>query len=122
MLARFRLVIDNSHDRLYAIPNNDAPTVPFVKDRLGLTLGRKDANLVVVYFVAPGSPAQAAGFEAGDTITRIDLTPTGQKKSVQAWPTSGSLSTALLHASAGTVAEFTLDGGRVHRMTLADFF
>ena len=71
VLARFRLIIDYSHDRLYATPDADAVSAPFARDRLGLSMEKKDAGFAVE-FVSPGSPAEKAGFRTGDKIVTID--------------------------------------------------
>lgn len=74
ILSRFALLIDYSRDRLFATPSVNTSEAAFVKDQLGLYFLPKDANLVVE-LVSPGSPAQAAGFKAGDRIARIDQKP-----------------------------------------------
>ena len=93
VLARFRLIIDYPHDRLYVVPYADAAKAPFAKDRLGLSLNKEDAEFAVA-FVAPNSPAQAAGFKVGDKIAMID------GKSAQAWP--GTSFAALRYGASGT--------------------
>jgi hypothetical protein len=113
VLARFRLIVDYSHDRLYALPYAEAMQAPFAKDRLGLALKKKDAG-VVVEFVAPDSPAQAAGFKVGDEIALID------GKSAQEWPQSALAD--LKYGTTGTSLAFTMEGGGVRRITMADFF
>ncbi|MGA7710281.1 MAG: aspartyl protease family protein [Rhizomicrobium sp.] len=113
ILARFRLIIDYSHDRLYATPYADATSVPFAKDRLGLSFV-KDSTGLVVKFVSPNSPAQTAGFKAGDKIVSIDQKP------VPAW--SDSALVTLRYAPAGTTMAFTADDGTIRRVKLADFF
>ncbi len=113
ILARFRLIIDYSHDRLYATPYADATSMPFAKDRLGLSFVKNGTGLVVK-FVSPDSPAQAAGFKIGDKIVSID------QKTIQAW--SDSALATLRYASAGTTMVFTADDGAIRRVQLADFF
>jgi S1-C subfamily serine protease len=113
ILARFRLIIDYSHDRLYAAPYADAASTPFAKDRVGMTVIKQNAELVVK-FVSPGSPAEAAGFKIGDSIAMID------RKPAAAW-TESSLDT-LRYASLGTVMSITLKGGNVRKIKAADFF
>ncbi len=113
ILARFALLIDYSHDRLFATPAANALSAPFVKDRLGLYLVRKDANFTVE-LVSPGSPAQAAGFKVGDQLARID------QQSNDAW-TEPALRD-LRDRTAGTVVVFTLVDGGVREVKLADFY
>lgn len=111
MLARFRLIIDYSHDRLYATPAADAASVPFRKDRLGLALSQQREGFTVD-FVSPGSPAEQAGFKTGDKIALIDGKPV----------LPGSELTTLRFAPAGTIVTFTMEDGAVRRVGLADFF
>jgi hypothetical protein len=113
MLARFRLIIDYAHDRLYAVPYADAAHAPFAKNRLGLAVNLEDAGFAV-RFVAPNSPAQAAGFKVGDAIEQID------GKSPPAWTTPAL--THLAYGARGTTVTFTMRGGGVRRVTLADYF
>jgi hypothetical protein len=113
ILARFRLIIDYSHDRLYAIPNADAVRMPFNKDRLGLALNEEDAGFAVG-FVAPNSPAQAAGFKVGDKIALINGKP------VQEWPQTALAD--LKYGAIGTGLAFTMEGGGLRQVKLADYF
>lgn len=113
VLARFRLIIDYSHDRLYAEPYADATNAPFAKDRLGLSLVKQGAGFSVE-FVSPDSPAQTVGFKAGEGIVLIDGKP------AQAW--SEAALASLRYAAAGTSLTFTLADGRVKRVELADFY
>ncbi len=113
ILSRFHLVIDYSHDRLYALPYADAGTAPFDKDRLGMSLKRA-ADAIEVEFVSPGSPAQAAGLKAGDKIKAID------GKQAKDWP--GATLAALRYRRAGDTLEITLNSGDLRKLVLADFF
>jgi hypothetical protein len=113
VLARYRLIIDYSHDRLYAVPYADATRAPFAKDRLGLSLNREDAEFSVA-FVAPDSPAQIAGFKVGDKISLIDGRP------AQAWPETSFAD--LRYGAAGTRLSFTMKDGGVRQVKLADYF
>ena len=113
ILARFRLIIDYSHDVLYAQPYEDATRAPFAKDRLGLSLVKEGLDLTVK-FVSPGSPAQAAGFKTGDKITMIDQKP------IRDWQAS-TLAT-LRYAATGRSLAFTMSDGTIRHVTLTDFF
>src|SRR6185503_11174953 len=113
ILSRFHLIIDYSHDRLYATPYSDAKSTPFVKDRLGLVLAKQDSS-IEVKFVSPGSPAQTAGFKTGDRITQINQKP------VKALEDSEILN--LRYAPMGTTFIFTMDDGSRRQVRLADFF
>jgi predicted metalloprotease with PDZ domain len=113
LLARFRLIVDYSHDRLYAVPNAVAESVPFAKDRLGLYLS-KQGTTFVVDFVSPGSPAQAAGFKAGERIAMID------RKAGPAW-TQAEL-TNLRFATKETAVVFTMESGSTRQVKAMDYF
>ena len=76
ILSRFRLIIDWAHDGLYVIPNADAASAPFFKDRLGLWWAKADQGSdAAITYVAPNSPAAAAGFKVGERITLINGQP-----------------------------------------------
>jgi len=113
LLARFRLIIDYSHNWLYAIPYADSIHEPFPKDRLGLWLNKKDAGLTVE-FVAPDSPASSAGFRIGDKVAQID------GRAAQAW--SEMALADLRYRPAGNSLVFTMQDGSVRRVKLADYF
>lgn len=113
VLARFRLIIDYAHDRLYAAPYADAASAPFARDRLGLSLVKGDGGFSVE-FVAPGSPAQGAGFKAGERISHIDGKP------ALAW--SDAALTQLRYAAAGSSLTFTMADGAVKKVQLANFY
>jgi hypothetical protein len=114
LLAKFRLIIDYSHDRLYAIPYAAAIKTPIVKDRIGLVLDRKDTAGFSVTFVSPNSPAEAAGFTKGDKIALIDGKP------FSAWPTQAIIRFQM--TDAGTRHTFTMPDGTIRQVTAADFF
>ena len=113
LLARFRLIIDYPHDRLYALPNAETEGVPFTKDRLGLYL-RKQGTTFIVDFVSPGSPAQAAGFKVGERIAMID------KKAAPIW-TQAEL-TKLRFSAKGTTVVFTMESGLTRPVKAMDYF
>jgi hypothetical protein len=112
LLMRFHLIIDYSHDRLFAAPDNEVEA-PFVKDRLGFYGSGKD-GAILVDFISPGSPAQTAAIRVGDRVTLIDQLPADH------W-TEAELR-LLRNGPAGTRVTFTLAGGDVKRATLADFY
>jgi hypothetical protein len=71
VLARFRVVFDRSRMRLHLEPADDASTRAWRMDRFGLSCAFED-GAVVVTFVAPGSPAAAAGWKPGERIAAVD--------------------------------------------------
>ncbi len=113
ILSRFHLIIDYSHDRLFATPDPAAIDAPFARDRLGLTL-IKHGDTADIRFVSPGGPAEAAGLRVGDRVQAIDGRP------VRAL--SDADIAALRFQPAGTTAVLTLADGRTCKVTRRDFF
>jgi hypothetical protein len=113
LLSKFRLIIDYSRDRLFAIQEPTATQTPLDKDRMGVMLVASGSKFVAV-FVAPGSPAEAAGFRKGDEVALID------GRSPDAWP--GREVIRLYLAGVGTKHTFTMADGSVRRVTAEDFF
>jgi hypothetical protein len=112
VLERFQLIVDYSHDRLFATPYPEIEA-PFGKDRLGIHGINKD-DAIVVDFVSPGSPAQAAGLKIGDKISAINQSPT------IVW--NEAKLRELRNQNAGTVVTLTLSGGGIRKVILADFY
>jgi len=113
LLSHFRLLIDYSHHRLFAIPNAGAAQIPFEKDRLGLVVAKQGDELSVT-FVAPGSPAEAAGFAAGDQIAAID------DKSAALYPDLAIMT--LRFADSASRFTFTMKDGAVRHVEASNFF
>lgn len=113
LLSHFRLIIDYSRNRIYAIPNVRAAKAPITRDRIGLVLAKKDSDFGVA-FVAPNSPAEAAGFKKGDKIALIDGKP------FDAWARLAILEFHM--ADAGTSHAFTMPDGTVRHVKAVDFF
>jgi hypothetical protein len=114
LLAKFRLIIDYPHNRLYAIPNSGTAMTSIEKDRIGLVLDKKVTNGFSVAFVSPNSPAEAAGFKKGDKISLIDGKP------FEAWPTQAIIKFQM--ADAGTTHIFTMADGTERQIKAVDFF
>lgn len=115
ILARFRLLTDYSRDRLLLIANPEALGRPFTRDRLGLLfVPPPPEDVFVVQFVAGGSPAESAGFRAGDRIVAIDDRPAASWR--------GGPLRALSRGVAGTPVAFTLSDGSTRRLVLADYY
>jgi len=113
LLSRFWLAIDFPHDRVFAVPNADATTAPFAKDRLGV-MKVDDGEAFRVTFVNPRSPAEAAGIRPGDRVIALNGQPAvglGQDAFV-----------ALADGPPGAELTFTMDNGAVRTVTLADYF
>lgn len=113
IIDRFHAVIDFSHDRVWLTPDRERTAAPFVRDRLGLSLVRKDGAFEIE-FVSPGSPADAAGLHAGQRVRLID------RKPPELWTESAVA--GLGSSPAGTTVELTMADGVLKRVKLADYF
>jgi predicted aspartyl protease len=71
LLGQFNLILDLSRSRMWMTPNGSFGK-PFRRDRVGLhTLGRRGDEVAPVALVAPGSPAEKAGFKAGEIVKEL---------------------------------------------------
>jgi len=113
LLSHFRLIIDYPNNRLFAIANAGAPNPPFIKDRLGLVAAREGDNLRVT-FVAPASPAEAAGFKKDDMIAAVNGKPVAAQSNLSVL--------TLRFADAGTRFKLTMADGQVRQIRATDFF
>ncbi len=112
ILARFRVLFDYSRSALWLEPGPGL-AAPFSKDKTGLDLDWVDGALVVE-FVAPGSPAAAAGWKAGERVTALDGEPAG--------PDSWRKELRWAEAEAGTKVRFTLADGTERTLVLAEYY
>jgi len=72
LLGQFNLILDFSRSRMWMTPNANFGA-PFRRDRIGLhTRGERleDGNGLLV-LVAPGSPAEKAGFKTGEIVKEM---------------------------------------------------
>ena len=113
VLGRFRLVTDFAGDRLWLGADPGALAQPFARDRLGLSL-RKQGAAVVVQRVSPNSPAAEAGWVAGETIAAIDGVPAAELD-------AAALRTVLT-GPAGRTVRLTLEGGETRVLESRDFY
>ncbi len=69
LLGQFNLILDFARSRMWMTPNASYG-MPFRRDRVGLhTLGdRLEDGSGVLVLVAPGSPAEKAGFKSGEIV------------------------------------------------------
>ncbi|MGO4686661.1 aspartyl protease family protein [Brevundimonas sp. 2YAF1] len=107
IFSRFRLMIDFGGDRLFLLPGQNM-SAPLARNRSGLNTVISNGKRVVRY-VAPGSPAEAGAWKAGDVIVDIDgqgIDPENH------WG----------EAAAGRTVTLTLEGGERRQLTLADYF
>lgn len=110
ILQRFHLYLDFGGQRLWLGPPNDARMEPFQKDYTGLEVTISGETLRVNH-VAKASPAEQGGWRVGDVITAINGDP----------PIDANRSLALSAHPGGHVA-FTLAGGEVRTLTLAEYY
>ena len=82
--------------------------------RAGLNTVFEGDHLRVVY-VAPGSPAEAAGWKAGEQVTAIDGKPIGAGY-------NGSDQSLWLYGAAGKAVTLKTADGAVRKLVLKDYF
>jgi len=111
VLRQFVLVFDYPGMRFHVIP--PARLEPVRRDRSGLQSTFRGDHLEV-FFVAPGSPAEAAGLRAGQRISAIDGHHIGLDYLEGGFRWS--------YGEAGTEVVLIDDLGREHRVVLADYF
>lgn len=111
---RFRLLIDYSRSTLWLIPDAQSAIAPFRKERAGLGVQLAGDRFEVI-FVAPGGPAEAAGFKVGDRIAAIEGQAAGPNFYI-------GPATFWASAPAGTTARVTMADGSVRTITLADYY
>lgn len=114
IISRFRLITDYPRDKLYLVPQADAAAKPFPKDRSGLQIVAQPDRLKVAY-VAPGSPAEKAGWTAGEEIVAVDGRAIGADY-------AGSDLSKWRSGDAGRTVELTLADGTKRKLTLATYF
>jgi hypothetical protein len=107
VFKRFRMIIDYPRDTLYLESDRRAARASFNKDRSGLEVELEGAVLHVV-FVAPGSPAEKAGWKVGERIMTVD----GDATASDRWR----------YGRAGKHLTFTLSTGQTRRLTLAEYY
>ena len=112
ILNRFRVTFDYSRDCLWLEPGA-AFGQPLPQDRLGLN-PHPEGGALVVDHVCPGSPAEAAGWKAGDRITALDGQPVGADwwKVLARWSRLPS----------GTKVRLTGADGGEREVELADYY
>ena len=114
LLSRFRLLAaDYRQDGLWLAPDPAAEARPFERERSGVAATLNGGRLLVV-FVAPGSPAEAAGLHAGQAITKVDGRSIAELARTTGWR-------AWRSGPAGAAVELTLAEGAPVRLVLADY-
>ncbi len=113
VLKRFRLFTDHRRDKLWVLPSAEAASAPFEKDRSGVSTRLTQDGLLIT-FVSPGSPAEAAGLASGEIITAIDSRSTLglELGAIPSWNTM----------PAGTSVLLSFRDGSVRKLVLADYF
>jgi len=114
LLVGFRLIIDYSHNRLYAIPDDVTTKKPIQKDRIDMVLDKNATDAFTVAFVSPNSPAERADFKKREKIALIDGKP------LAAWPVEQIIEFQM--AEAGTAHTLKMLDGTVRQITAVDFF
>lgn len=114
IFSRFRLITDYPHNALWLIPDTSALAQPFGKNRSGL-LGFPAVDRMKVLFVAPGSPAEKAGWKEGSEIIAVD----GHRIDADF---AASVQSHWSQQPAGTVVTLTLADGTTRQLILADYY
>jgi hypothetical protein len=71
ILSRFTVTLDYRRQKI-CLAKNALFGTPFTEDRSGITLERRRDGHIAIYSIAPGSPAEEAGFMKGDILLSID--------------------------------------------------
>jgi membrane-associated protease RseP (regulator of RpoE activity) len=111
LLRPFVLVFDYPGMRFHVINPDDVR--PVRRDRSGLQSTFRGDHLEV-FFVAPGSPAEAAGLRKGQRLVAIDGTPIS--------PDYLDGRFRWRFGAPGTRVEMTDNAGRAYVIVLADYF
>ncbi len=112
ILGRFRVLFDYEHDALWLEPGPEFGA-PLPRDRAGLGL-ELDGDQLVVRFVAPGSPAAAAGWQEGERVQALDGEPVG--------PEWWRVAARWARAADGTIARFTMADGAERMLALRAYY
>jgi predicted aspartyl protease len=107
LLRRYDLVFDLPGLRLWATPT-DRFNVPFHRRYTGLQTEPSARGTVMVIHVAPGSPAEAAGFRQFDILSQIDGAPISSQR--------------LRDIAQGQTARFTYENGETRMLTGARYY
>jgi hypothetical protein len=70
VLSQFNLILDFSRYRMWMTPNGNFGHVEYPRDRLGLRF-MPDESPRRIRLVAPGSPAEKAGFKLGEIVLEM---------------------------------------------------
>ena len=111
VLSRFHLIIDYPQQKVFFDPPADVAT-PFDINHSGLTT-EPEADGAKILYVAPKSPAAAAGLKIGDEIRSID-----DEAGIKTKPFSNDW----LSAPVGECWHIHLSDGQVRMMKMAEYF
>lgn len=114
ILSRFKVTLDFAGDRLWLEPIRGAAQLPFRKNRAGLAVAASGDGIRVTH-VAPGGPAEAAGWKVGEEILAVDGRPVGQGY-------AGAELSGWIYGPAGQAVGLTLADGTRRVLVLADYF
>ncbi|MGT2516328.1 aspartyl protease family protein (plasmid) [Sphingomonas panni] len=114
LIAQFDVVFDVTAGFVWFRPLDPRHRLPMLKDRSGLGLAASPTALTVVH-VAANSPAEKAGWVAGERIVAVNGHP------VDANYTHGELWRAR-YQPAGTLVKLTMETGDVRELKLADYY
>lgn len=111
--SRFRLIVDEPHDRVLFAPPVDTAT-PLEVGHAGLSLQSGPSGSEVLY-VAPGSPGAAAGLKAHDMIVTVDGVAIGRAR-------HDGRPDDWVYGRPGTTLKIGLASGHTTLLTLGTYF
>ncbi len=114
LMRRFRLITDFPRGQASLAPDPAMLGQPLPKDRSGLGVTHTRRGLQVL-LVAPGSPAEKAGWRKGDEIVAVNGRPAGGEP-------AGDREGGWASGPDGTVVTLTLADGSRRRLTLATYY
>jgi hypothetical protein len=110
VFLRFKLWLDLGLQRMWLAPA-DKIAQPFDRDRVGLYTTVEDGGAFRVILVAPGSPAEKAGFVSGDRMQGVNGRTLADLRTIDPPP-----------PQAGVTLSYTLVDGTVRSLVTADYY
>jgi predicted metalloprotease with PDZ domain len=114
LLSRFRLIVDYPQDSLFLLAGAETRTRPFRVNRSGVRSRLVGGRLTIIH-VSSGSPAEFAGWRAGEEIVAVDGVAVGS-------PAFGDTQLMWSLRPAGTVVRVGVAGAGERTLTLADYY
>ena len=110
VFLRFKLWLDLGLQRMWLAPA-ERIAEPFDRDRVGLYTTVEDSGAFRVILVAPGSPAEKAGFVTGDRMQGVNGRTLADLRTIDPPP-----------PQSGVTLSYTLIDGTVRSLVTADYY